>query len=102
MEGCEFYSEVVQQGRCMILRIVRGDIALNVVNVHIEPDLSFADKSALLLNIIGRSRDCGEAFIYAGDWNFTALDDDRLELGDLTFGPRDDRLADLLMRSEAI
>jgi exonuclease III len=84
VEGRNVTFEQVLQGRCVIVRVASDDLILNVVNVHVEPSLCFAGKSALLNNIVRRSRISLETFIYAGDWNFVELGDDRLELSDLT------------------
>ena len=96
LEGCDISSEVLHRGRCLLVRVSCREFVINAVNIHLEPSLSYADKATLLRDIIGRSRGLQETWIYGGDWNFTELGDDRLELGSLRFGSRDERLAELL------
>ena len=77
-----FQEIVLSVGRCLVIRCVGPGAALQIINLHLEPSLSFDDKSALLNTIATTTATFLGISIFMGDFNFIHSDETRCNLAD--------------------
>ena len=89
------HRAVVSQGRCLLVDVQAEQFASSVMNVHITPSLPTVEKKSLIRRLLDTSYGENQLYFYCGDWNFTASDDDRINLADTSAVGHDIALAEV-------
>jgi exonuclease III len=77
-----FEEVVLSPGWCLALRCSGPQVAVQIICVHIEPALTFADKTKLLTDILACARDFEGNTFLLGDWNFVHSDEARFNIAE--------------------